>query len=305
MEARERRPRFWVALQPSIVRLYKVAGLVALTAILVGLARLPRRQHLLLLRQPGCARSCCRRRTRRSSRRRRQLADAQAAREPARHREARDRGATSPRSSARSRSTTSSSPTSAPPPMRRRRPSSGCSAARSIEAKLDKENAVGRRAPLEARLESLALRIKEQEAVVNRLEQSPYLRAVNGKVVLAFVPYQNLRNIKIGTKLYGCSWGLVVCSRVGKVKSDARRRGAGHPPARRERAARRDGRDRAVDAVGRRRTPCCSPAASRSGCSKPSSSAELIGIDEVDRDRLVLECAALSAGAQSQAVSWR
>src|SRR3954469_14167010 len=32
-----RRPRFWIALQPSIVRIYKVAGLVALSAILVGL----------------------------------------------------------------------------------------------------------------------------------------------------------------------------------------------------------------------------------------------------------------------------
>src|ERR1043165_4470716 len=31
------RPKFWTALQPSIVRVYKVAGLVALTAILVGL----------------------------------------------------------------------------------------------------------------------------------------------------------------------------------------------------------------------------------------------------------------------------
>src|SRR5215208_3728570 len=36
MEARKT-PRFWVAVQPSIIRLYKVAGLVALTAILVGL----------------------------------------------------------------------------------------------------------------------------------------------------------------------------------------------------------------------------------------------------------------------------
>src|SRR6478609_9432120 len=38
MEARPTaRPKFWTALQPSIVRVYKVAGLVALTAILVGL----------------------------------------------------------------------------------------------------------------------------------------------------------------------------------------------------------------------------------------------------------------------------
>src|SRR5579872_3402378 len=30
-------PRFWIAIQPTIIRLYKVAGLVALTAILIGL----------------------------------------------------------------------------------------------------------------------------------------------------------------------------------------------------------------------------------------------------------------------------
>src|ERR1700733_3904477 len=40
MEARSHSkgaPRFWIALQPSIIRIYKLAGLVALTAILVGL----------------------------------------------------------------------------------------------------------------------------------------------------------------------------------------------------------------------------------------------------------------------------
>src|SRR5499433_2716570 len=37
MQPRSSRPRFWIALQPSIVRVYKLAGLVALTAILVGL----------------------------------------------------------------------------------------------------------------------------------------------------------------------------------------------------------------------------------------------------------------------------
>src|SRR5262249_27363098 len=37
MEAARKTPRFWVAVQPSIIRLYKLAGLVALTAILIGL----------------------------------------------------------------------------------------------------------------------------------------------------------------------------------------------------------------------------------------------------------------------------
>ena len=33
------------------------------------------------------------------------------------------------------------------------------------------------------------------------------------------VPYQNLKHIKVGTKLYGGSGGLVMCSRVGKIKA--------------------------------------------------------------------------------------
>lgn len=87
------------------------------------------------------------------------------------------------------------------------------------KAKLERDNELGRRTPLQARLESLALRIKDEQAVVHRLEQSPYLRAVNNEVVLAFVPYQNLRNIKEQTKLYACSWGLVMCHVVGRIKS--------------------------------------------------------------------------------------
>jgi hypothetical protein len=82
--------------------------------------------------------------------------------------------------------------------------------------KLDLANQSGKKAPLNSRLDSLKLRITEEDAVVHRLEQSPYMRATKHNVVLAFVPNSN-HNVKLGTKLYGCSWGLVMCSRVGKV----------------------------------------------------------------------------------------
>src|SRR5882672_10089911 len=36
-QTRTQRPRFWLVLQPTIVRLYKIAGLIALSAILIGL----------------------------------------------------------------------------------------------------------------------------------------------------------------------------------------------------------------------------------------------------------------------------
>jgi hypothetical protein len=85
------------------------------------------------------------------------------------------------------------------------------------QAGLDKARAEGRRVTLTDRLTHMDVRIKEQDQLVNRLASSPYLRAVERKLVIAFVPYQNLKNVKVGTELYGCSWGLVMCSRVGKI----------------------------------------------------------------------------------------
>lgn len=217
MEARKT-PRFWVAVQPSIIRLYKVAGLIALTAILVGLIGflvvnifyffdnswvrpvVLSPTHQKVVEASG------------------QLADARLRAsqldtekiEIEAHLAEIDRAVAAADKFLAEVGTLADAPKTPDQWLVRREVD---------RTKLDKENQIGRRKPLEARLASLALRIKEQEQVVHRLEQSPYLRAVNGKVVLAFVPYSNLRHVKAGTKLYGCSWGLVMCSRVGKIKA--------------------------------------------------------------------------------------
>lgn len=219
MEARKT-PRFWVAVQPSIIRLYKVAGLVALTAILVGLVGflivnifyffdnswvrpvVLSPTHQKVVEASG------------------QLADARlrASQLDTEKLEIEAQLAEIDRAVTMNDKflVDVAGLADAPKPTN----ADQLSIRREVDrAKLDKDNYVGRRKPLEARLQSLALRMKEQEQVVHRLEQSPYLRAVNGKVVLAFVPYSNLRHVKTGTKLYGCSWGLVMCSRVGKIKA--------------------------------------------------------------------------------------
>ena len=89
---------------------------------------------------------------------------------------------------------------------------------------------------------------------MNRLAQSPYLKAIDHKVVLAFVPYQNLKHMKVGTKLYGCSWGLVACSNVGKVTAVLD--GEVTTSIRTTRASQRghDGRDRCLRVGGRAQT---------------------------------------------------
>jgi hypothetical protein len=217
MEARpSSRPRFWIALQPTIVRVYKIAGLVALTAILVGLVSFlvvnvfyffdhtwvrpvvlaPTHQKVVeastLLADAKL----------RSS----QL-DTEKVEIDAQLGEIERSVAVNDRFIA-DVGTTVDKP-AAPDQWL---------VHRAVEvAKLDRENAVGRKTPLIQRLEGIKLRKVEQDALVKRLEASPYLRAVNQKIVLAFVPYQNLRNVKLGSRLYGCSWGLVACSNVGKV----------------------------------------------------------------------------------------
>ncbi len=218
MEARPTppRPRFWIALQPSIVRIYKVAGLVALTAILVGLI------GFLVVNifyffdhswvRPVVLAPTHHKVVEAST----QLADAKlrTAQLDTEKLEIDAQLAEIERSVAvNSRFITDLSTTADKPSS----PELWLVHRELEKAKLERDNAVGRRAPLSQRLESLKLRKVEEDALVKRLEQSPYLRAVNQKIVLAFVPYQNLRNVKLGTRLYGCAWGLVACSNVGKV----------------------------------------------------------------------------------------
>jgi hypothetical protein len=82
---------------------------------------------------------------------------------------------------------------------------------------LERAGAVDRKAALGHRLEDLETRLKEQDGILESLHGSPYLKAATGRVVVAFVPYENLDRIRPGVSLYGCEWGLVRCSYVGKV----------------------------------------------------------------------------------------
>jgi hypothetical protein len=219
MEARKT-PRFWVAVQPSIIRLYKVAGLVALTAILVGLVGflvvnifyffdnswvrpvVLSPTHQKVVEASG------------------QLADARlrASQLDTEKFEIEAELAEIDRTVIVNDKFLVDTSTFADAPVKTATADQLLVRREIDRAKLEKDKALGRKKPLEARLSAIGMRITEQQQVLHRLEQSPYLRAVNGKVVLAFVPYQNLKHIKVGTKLYGCSWGLVVCSRVGTVK---------------------------------------------------------------------------------------
>ena len=218
MQPRPTRPRFWIALQPSIVRVYKLAGLVALTAILVGLV------GFLVVNifyffdhtwvRPVVLSPTHQRVVEAST----QLADAKlrAAQLTTERLEVEGQQAELERVITADDKFITEIGTAADAP---KSPDQWLVRREVEKARLEKENMVGKRVPLAQRTESLRLRIKDQEAVVNRLALSPYLKAIENKVTLAFVANQNLKNVRIGAPLYGCAWGLVWCRKVGTVKA--------------------------------------------------------------------------------------
>lgn len=70
---------------------------------------------------------------------------------------------------------------------------------------------------LEAGIEMIDTAIERYEKLLNQIKTSPYLRAMDERVHLAFVPYDNLDQAKTGSAVYGCRLPLLVCSEVGTV----------------------------------------------------------------------------------------
>lgn len=215
MESRTQRPRFWIALQPSIVRIYKIAGLIALTAILVGLISFLIVNVFYFFDHSWVRPVVLTKSHQKVIEAQNQLADAKlrASQFATEQVEIEAQLAELERSVKSADKFIADLGNQAEAP---KTPEQWLVRREAEKAQLDKENGIGQRAPLRQRLEGLKLRIADQDKLVSRLALSPYLKAVDHRVVLAFVPYDN-KHMKVGAKLYGCSWGLVACSNVGKI----------------------------------------------------------------------------------------
>jgi hypothetical protein len=87
------------------------------------------------------------------------------------------------------------------------------------EAVLDREGAVDGKKAAELRLHQLDEDLVAQQAALAKLRANFYYRARNERVVVGFAPYANLEDARPGATLYRCKWGLVRCSAVGRVVS--------------------------------------------------------------------------------------
>lgn len=86
-------------------------------------------------------------------------------------------------------------------------------------ASLEQQAAVDDLVVVERQLAALETSIAAQRGTVERTGKSYYLKARGEKIVVGFVPYENLSSASPGTSLYRCAWGLINCSEVGKVLS--------------------------------------------------------------------------------------
>lgn len=87
------------------------------------------------------------------------------------------------------------------------------------QATIERADAFDRKGSLTQRASELDRRLEEQRRLIDKLSSSAYLRAADETVTVAFVPYANLDNVSVGAPIYGCRWRLFGCSRVGSVVS--------------------------------------------------------------------------------------
>ena len=57
------------------------------------------------------------------------------------------------------------------------------------------------------------------DSLLKGIKGSPYLTAFERQMTVAFVPYTNLRNVKVGASVHSCALNIVGCHKVGTVQA--------------------------------------------------------------------------------------
>ncbi|MEZ4403546.1 MAG: hypothetical protein R3B06_26215 [Kofleriaceae bacterium] len=219
MSSQAARPRFRLALQPLLVKLYKLAGIAALALILVGLVAYVIvnvyyffdhtwvRPVILSPRHAQVAQATT------------ELATAQERLDSLLVDRAETAAALA--NFDRVAAVNQQFETDLAPAITAAGASATTAAARRAldQAGLDRAAALDSKVAAELRARTLDAQIATQQELIRRLSASYYLKARTSQVVVGFVPYDNLSNARPGTALYRCKWGLVRCAEVGKVVS--------------------------------------------------------------------------------------
>jgi hypothetical protein len=82
---------------------------------------------------------------------------------------------------------------------------------------LEQARAEALRGALEKDVRALDEAAERYEKLLASIRASPHLKALEGNLTVAFVPYENLENARAGMPIYACAAKLVWCHQVGVV----------------------------------------------------------------------------------------
>lgn len=82
---------------------------------------------------------------------------------------------------------------------------------------LERTSAEEKDALLGEKAQDLSRAAERYDGLLMAIHSSPYLKAIRKGLTVAFVPYENLEQALPGTPLYGCSFVVLGCHRVGAV----------------------------------------------------------------------------------------
>lgn len=85
------------------------------------------------------------------------------------------------------------------------------------EAIVERERSAARRTVIENHIKRLDTAIERYDQLIESMQSSAYIEATENQVTVAFVPYENLDSVGRGETIYACRWGLVLCRAVGKI----------------------------------------------------------------------------------------
>ena len=85
--------------------------------------------------------------------------------------------------------------------------------------RLDLADLEAQRLPIEAQITAIDNSMESYAQILDTIRNSPYYYALNEDVTVAFVPYENLKNVEEGTPIYGCAMELLWCKEVGQVEA--------------------------------------------------------------------------------------
>lgn len=85
------------------------------------------------------------------------------------------------------------------------------------KAEVERASLEGTRAPIKRQIDVITEAMGKYDRILGHIQDSPYLRAIEERITLAFAPYENLDQVKAGERVYGCRLGLIWCKDIGEV----------------------------------------------------------------------------------------